>query len=335
MISSCLLLLASLHPGAHDPGLSSATLRVHPHAFVLTVTMNRSDFATLGARLQAGAAVAGGYRLALEGTAVTPADPADARIRDLPPDIEVELHLARPPGSRLEVEAGLLTLLPRGHRQHFQILDAAGRPLAQAMLHSGSRRCTADLTHATAAGQAFVAFVLLGFEHILLGYDHVLFLIALLLVGPSFWRTVGIVTAFTLAHSLTLALAALDVVVLPSTIVEPMIAASIVCVALENLLASRFESRWLVTFVFGLVHGFGFASVLRELGIGQGAAAVGPLLAFNLGVELGQVLIAAVLVPLIAIAKARPAYARWICPACSLAVAGLATWWLLERTLLA
>jgi hydrogenase/urease accessory protein HupE len=136
----------------------------------------------------------------------------------------------------------------------------------------------------------FGKFFALGVSHILGGYDHLLFLLAVLLVGGGIGRLAGIVTAFTVAHSVTLALAALGIFTLPPRPVEVMIAASIVYVAAENVIRDSADHRWLVTFVFGLIHGFGFAGVLSEAGLEPGRVVV-PLLGFNLGVESGQLLV--------------------------------------------
>ncbi len=142
-----------------------------------------------------------------------------------------------------------------------------------------------------------IAFLRLGVEHILTGYDHILFLFALILRGGRLRSLLGIVTAFTVAHSITLALAVLGVVVVPSAIVEPVIALSIAYVALENIFRRRAASgRWVVSFVFGLVHGFGFAGALLELGLPP-SGIVGSLLFFNLGVEAGQAMVVAALFP--------------------------------------
>jgi hypothetical protein len=142
-----------------------------------------------------------------------------------------------------------------------------------------------------------VAFFRLGVEHILTGYDHLLFLFALLLRGGRLRSLLGIVTAFTIAHSITLALAILGVVVIPPALVEPVIALSIAYVALENIVRERASSgRWLVSFVFGLVHGFGFAGALLELGLPPGGI-LDSLLFFNLGVEAGQAMVVAAMFP--------------------------------------
>jgi hydrogenase/urease accessory protein HupE len=155
---------------------------------------------------------------------------------------------------------------------------------------------TAD---SSSAESSPIAFFRLGVEHILTGYDHILFLLALILRGGSLGSLIGIVTAFTIAHSITLALAVLGVVVIPSWFVEPVIALSIAYVALENIFRRNAPSRrWAVSFVFGLVHGFGFAGALLELGLPP-SGLVGSLLFFNLGVEAGQAMIVAVLFPIL------------------------------------
>jgi len=144
------------------------------------------------------------------------------------------------------------------------------------------------------------SFFALGIEHILTGYDHLLFLFALMIGGGSAWSLIKIVTAFTLAHSLTLTAAAFDLIVLPGQIVEAAIALSIAYVALENLFAldRGTSKRWLVALVFGLVHGFGFSAVLKELGLPPDGRAWS-LLQFNLGVEVGQAGVIVAAMPLL------------------------------------
>jgi hypothetical protein len=143
------------------------------------------------------------------------------------------------------------------------------------------------------------SFLLLGIEHILIGYDHLLFLLMLILRGGNLWSLLKIITAFTVAHSITLALAALNLVALPEALVEAVIALSIAYVAAENLFFKRTVShRWAVSFLFGLVHGFGFSNVLRELGLPQ-EGLLWSLLSFNLGVEAGQALAVLLAVPVL------------------------------------
>lgn len=149
------------------------------------------------------------------------------------------------------------------------------------------------------AGGGLLAFFRLGAEHILAGFDHLLFLLALLLRGGRLGSLLAIVTAFTLAHSITLALAVLDLWAPPADLIEPLIALSIVYVAAENLLAERPATRrWAVSFGFGLAHGFGFAGALRVLDL-PSADLAGALLSFNLGVEAGQGLVILFLLPVV------------------------------------
>jgi len=182
-------------------------------------------------------------------------------------------------------------------------------------------------------------YVLLGIEHIFLGIDHVAFLIAVLLWARRLMALVKIVTAFTVAHSITLSLAALGVVEIPSSLVEPAIAATIVLVALENFRSRDVEGRWRWTFVLGLVHGFGFASVLAEHVLPHNALILS-LAAFNVGVEIGQLAIVAIVLPLMRLADRAmaqggpPARKPALVYPCSALVMAAGLWWLAERTLL-
>jgi hypothetical protein len=174
-------------------------------------------------------------------------------------------------------------------------------------------------------------FVLLGIEHILTGYDHIAFLLALVVVTPSLGAVLPIITAFTAAHSITLLLAALRIVAIDSRIVESAIALSICYVAVENLFRKRAAHRWLVTFAFGLVHGFGFASVLQELVVGK-AGLVASVVAFNVGVELGQILIFALMLPVLGL-LGKLAEPRKVAVVASAAIGLLGCTWVLERSL--
>ncbi len=178
-------------------------------------------------------------------------------------------------------------------------------------------------------GVGFPAFVKLGVEHILEGIDHILFLFGLILVGGRLLSLIKIVTAFTVAHSITLALAALEVVALPPAMIESAIALSIAYVAVENFRIKSSENRWIVTGLFGFVHGFGFANVLRDIGLPRDAL-VSSLLGFNLGVELGQVMIVLVLFPVVLLIGRTP-WRRSIVWALSGALFVIAIAWFLER----
>ena len=164
---------------------------------------------------------------------------------------------------------------------------------------SDNRELRVAITGAEEATLGVGGFFLLGIEHILTGYDHLLFLLALVLRGGNVLSLLKIVTAFTIAHSITLALAALNIVTLPDRLVESTIALSIAYVAAENLFLRRAVShRWAVSFLFGLVHGFGFSAVLREMGLPREGLMLS-LLNFNLGVEAGQAVAIGAILPLL------------------------------------
>ncbi len=182
---------------------------------------------------------------------------------------------------------------------------------------------------------SFTEFLKLGIGHILNveAFDHLLFLVALLLGCRRLKPMLLVITGFTVAHSLTLALAALNVVQISPRIVEPMIAASIIFVALENFRsAEKSWPRYALTCGFGLIHGFGFASALRESGLaGTGAEIIKPLLAFNVGVEIGQLSVAALVLPLLLLLNQWPWFARHGARVISGAVILVASVWLWQR----
>jgi len=173
-------------------------------------------------------------------------------------------------------------------------------------------------------------FFRLGVWHIFLGYDHLCFLLALVLAS-RFRELVKIVTSFTVAHSVTLILAALDVVRLPVRVVESGIAATIVYVAVQNVRGAPTERRWLLTFFFGLIHGFGFANVLGEMNLPP-TGLVRCLLSFNLGVEAGQLAFVAAAIPCIAWLR-KSKHERRIVTALCLALALFGTAWFVDRAL--
>lgn len=176
--------------------------------------------------------------------------------------------------------------------------------------------------------QTLWRFIWLGIQHIAIGYDHLAFLLGLLVATASLRSLIKVITSFTLAHSITLALATFDIVVLPTRFTESMIALSIVYVAAENLIRNRPIERYRITFLFGLVHGFGFSNVLREMQLPRGHLALS-LFSFNLGVEIGQLVFVLLLFPLIndlitsGWTKLRPAV--------STAVGCLAVYWFVQR----
>jgi HupE / UreJ protein len=236
--------------------------------------------------------------------------------------------------------------------QHRAIVDA---PPRTAILSATSRRVSIAITIAAAATSpaSFAAFVVEGAHHIWMGLDHVLFLLALLLPSvlrrtPAGWTPVGalrpvladvarVVTAFTAAHSLTLALAALGLLRVSPAVIEPAIAASVALAAANNVwpvLGRRapHSDRWVMALALGLLHGFGFSSVLADVGLPRDRLLSG-LVGFNLGVELGQLALVVLFVPLAFLVRATAGYRRLALVGGSLAIAGLAALWFAERTL--
>ena len=249
---------------------------------------------------------------------------------------------------------GLLKLESAGQTTT-AIFATTSRSQQFAVAPSVSATATASVVTATGAGviapatspiATLVAFVKDGVKHIASGFDHILFLIALLLpavmireggrwrpataLRPTLMNVAGIVTAFTIAHSITLSLAVLGIVDVPSRLVESLIAASVVATALDNLIPFLPRRRWQVAFIFGLLHGLGFASVLLDLGLPTTSLAIS-LFGFNLGVEIGQLLLVLAVVPLAYVARSTRAYRPLAIGLGSFAIAFVASGWLIER----
>lgn len=253
-------------------------------------------------------------------------------------NFHVAMNYPGPRPGRLRLQAGLFAHLPPDHLHFVSVHEADGRKLGDKMLKPTDAVLELQLGGAEAAKESprtrtFTDFFKLGIEHIWTGYDHLTFLLALLLACANFKSAVQVVTFFTLAHSLTLAFATLNLVWVSGRVVEPVIAASIIYVGVENIVAGDgLKGRWLITFLFGLIHGFGFASVLKDLGVASGSTGVTvPLVAFNLGVETGQIVVAAVLLPLIWQLKRWPPFQRRGVTVCSALVAGSGVYWLVQR----
>ena len=217
-------------------------------------------------------------------------------------------------------------------------IDAGGGVTA-AVLSPDAPETTIDA--AAPARSGFRSFLALGFEHISYGFDHLLFLLVVLLPAafrPEPWdrraalELAKILTAFTLAHGLSLALAVLGVVDLPSRLVESAIAATIVLTALDNLRPFLPARRWQVAFAFGLIHGLGFAAALGPIGLPPLGLATA-LLGFNLGIEAGQIVVAALFLAAVYPLRRLSLLGHGLLPVGSLAAAALAGLWLLDRAL--
>jgi hydrogenase/urease accessory protein HupE len=326
------LLFASPVPAfAHDPGLSSLTLVIDDGRLTGTLSLSPADARLLaaekGAALEALAAEAvdvrgGDARLRVQVTGRTLGDA----------DVSVHLAFERISGPRLSVRSNLPAWMPRGHRELLRIYTRDGRLLAERMLDRDSEPIDVATSLVPRAGAGW-SFFGLGIHHILGGYDHLLFLCALLLGAAGLTQVIQTTTAFTVGHSITLAIAALGVVAAPAAIVEPVIALSIVWAGVESL-RRPMGSRWMLAGAFGLVHGFGFAGALRDLGIGTSSMAIAlPLGSFNAGVEAGQIVVASLVWPALRALHARPALRARFVPACSILIIIAGAYWFAERTL--
>jgi hypothetical protein len=251
------------------------------------------------------------------------------------------IGLARP--NKIELIYSALFDIDPKHRGLFRLEDNGQTRLA--VFSPTTATQTFDLT-LPAPRAPFVTFLFEGIWHIWSGYDHILFLLALLLPGvllrrdgkwqpvsaaqPAFVNVLKIVTAFTVAHSITLSLSALGYVHLPTRLVESAIAASVVLAAFNNLVPFFAERGWMVAFGFGLLHGFGFANALRDLGLHTGQLAA-TLFGFNLGVELGQLAIVAVFLPLALCLRRLMFYQNFVLRLGSAAIMVVASTWMAER----
>jgi hydrogenase/urease accessory protein HupE len=336
---ACLIAITGLTASAqaHDPGLSSATLTVGDREITAAVIFNARDIASASAGKPAANPSLAPDILLLRVAGKAIPTKLDAVERDQNANVVFRLSYIRPTSGPIELSSGIIDRLPFGHRQFVSIHSATGVSLGDHFLSARENHFAIELAAAPTASSfrpGFVDFLLLGIRHILTGYDHLLFLFGLLIVCRNARAAAVLITCFTVAHSFTLALSTFGLVNLQSRVVEPAIAASIVYVGIENLWGkSQLSGRWILTLVFGLVHGLGFASVLREMGVANtGIQAAIPLLAFNLGVELGQLSVAAIALPLIWRFRQHPAFLKSGIPACSLVIALAGSYWFLERT---
>ena len=313
---------------AHDPGLSRISVIEDGGVLKVSLEGAASDFAPLlsAAESEHRSALLGLIDLSGGENTLAPDRTSFERLEGDPRwSMEIE---GVPSDRELRLTALALDRLPRGHRHYVVFESPAGTVRARALLDevdpAAVLRAAMVATPAIAiTGETspvvideveseiaptntnFRLFVGIGFEHILGGLDHLVFVLAIALTAGTLAARVKMLTGFTIAHSITLALGALGWVVLPGALVEPLIALSIAWLAVEAW-QGKSEARrggarhfWL-TFACGLVHGLGFAGALSELGLERGSGFVTSLLGFNVGVELGQILVLLVILPLIA-----------------------------------
>lgn len=334
---------------AHAPGLSSADVVLTKTGVDAKITFALQDieaFAPMdsdgdadvsmaerdGAKTKIATLIGKEIQLTLNQQVVQPLNAGEVTFDDQN-NAHVALHY-EPGPLHLKLSVLFLNKLPIGHKQYVTVKDAAGRSYGEKMLTQQDNTIELDLSDSTNKSM-FKDFFVLGVEHILTGYDHLLFLFSLLIVTRNFWSAIGIVTFFTLAHSITLGLASLNVMTLPSSVVEPLIAATIIYVGIENIVRKEPKGRKWLTFSFGLIHGFGFASVLQDMGISSIETGIlVPLFSFNLGVETGQIVVTSLALPVIWWLHAKPRIDQRFVPICSIGVCVAGSFWLVERTLL-
>jgi hydrogenase/urease accessory protein HupE len=242
--------------------------------------------------------------------------------------LHVRFHIDRAPAA-LSVSGSMFPYDPN-HETFINIYD--GDRLSQAILDRDHSRYDYSSSKPQSALSVVRKFLPAGIHHILIGPDHLLFLVGLLLLGGTIRQLTLVVTAFTLAHSLTLSLAALNIVTPPARIIEPAIALSIVYVGADNLLVrgGRDVRAW-IAFTFGFIHGFGFANVLREMDLPTRALGWS-LFSFNIGVEIGQLLVVAVVASTLAALRSRSeAVGRQLAFAGSVVVVAAGTFWFIQR----
>jgi hydrogenase/urease accessory protein HupE len=349
------LSLIPLQSKAHDPGLSTGNLKLYPDRIEAVISFSIVDTGEIvevdknhDGQISSNEIVEASEELKQfqpEGIELRlddlPVSPSSIRCEfDAYDNSTVYLTFPSKPFSKLVVRSKWLAMLQPGHRQFFTVQGPSGEVLAERMLSANSDSVAIEMDAPLAEAKpinahqtSFYEFLFMGIKHIWTGYDHLLFLLGLLVVTRNFGSAFKIITAFTIAHSITLAVATLNLVAVSSRMIEPLIAASIIYVGLENLLSDGApKGRWMLSFAFGLIHGFGFASVLRELGVGSnGRSITVPLVSFNLGVEAGQIGIAAIILPLFWKLREHPMFIRRWIPVCSTIVAGLGAYWFIQR----
>jgi len=298
---------------AHEPGLSTLVVTDEGMSWTLS--------ATDAAGIDDPGALAATTTLSVAGQPCQAGQTTVAADED---GFVVQVPMDCPGGASWTVDTPWLSALPPGHRLYVEAFEAPVAVLSAA-------RHDVAFDHETSGHTSVgVEFGMLGMEHIVTGYDHLAFLFALLLVARSFKEMAGIVSGFTLAHSITLSAAVLGWVSIPGWIVEPAIALSIVAVGLENFFQPSPRRRFAVTMSLGLVHGFGFAGMLSEVGLPEGSQLLA-LLAFNGGVELGQLALVALVLPALLRMRKAKRFTTWGVRLCSLLLIGLGQWWFLER----
>jgi len=353
---------------AYSPALSLVEARLHPDRLELTIGLDlESAWLAMGESTKSAPNVADSIprlkkdsakfcQLSVGGQVLVP---RETSVDFRPTEGNVLLHVlfARPSAWPLHFEATYLKRLPDYHETRLIVRDEANKTVRVEMLTAVKPSVELALPSATSTSPqppntpapnaasahlppqpsaSFWGLVKRGLKSMLTSYQHTVFLLALLVVCRRFSSIVAIIIAFTVGYSLTLALATLGMVTAPSKVTESLIAATLALVGLENLLRREEpKARWLPTFAFGLIHGFGFASVLRQAQLDTAASSLTrSILPFNLGVELGQLVVLAILVLALWKLRSRPSLMRYGVPAISILALLLGGYRMLTSTLL-
>jgi len=348
VLAAALAIALSARAEAHEVGLSRGTYAASGERVTAELVLSRKEAASVVPELDADR---DGKLTEAEVTAARPAmqkaivDRILVSAGDAPcPGALGEVRLTEEDGldlgaaytcpapvTRAKVELALLPELAHGHRHIAR--SAAGTQVTETVLSRSQRTLEVAGSGEPApppARRDHLSMLGLGLEHILTGYDHLVFLLGLVLVGGR-WRSIlWVVTAFTLAHSITLGLAVLGVWAPRPSIVEPLIALSIAYVGVENFFVKDAEKRWRITFPFGLVHGFGFAGALQEVALPR-ADVPAALFFFNAGVELGQLAVLAPILPLLLWLRKRPWFDRYAVKGVSALIVAAGLVWFFSR----
>jgi len=354
-VGSFLFIFLTFQAWAHDPGLSSAKVTVGNEQIDVLLGFAQKDVESM---LAAGTNAAhidtskgfAAIQSELESVATNEfglywgkqraiPNQTTARRKDAQ-NIEISLHFQRPNSGQVRLVSTLIERLPLGHRQFLSVQTTSGANLGQVMLSAKQNSLQIDLPVYSVASNksySFFAFLKLGVEHIWLGVDHLLFVFGLLLLVKSRWMLLKTVTAFTVAHSITLALATLGYAHLPGPPLNAAIALSILILGVEIIRSGSGETSvtvlhpWIVAFAFGLLHGFGFASGLSALGLPAADIPLA-LVMFNVGVEIGQVsFVLLVLLLERSFRQLEIRWPRWVQALPGYTVGSLGAFWTIQR----
>jgi hydrogenase/urease accessory protein HupE len=357
-VYSLLFILLTFQARAHDPGLSTATITVENEQIAVLLGFAQKDVESMlasGPNISDTDAAKGfpATRSELESVAANEFSLYCGRQRAIPDEItarrkdtqniEISLLFQRRNTGELRVVSTLFERLPLGHRQFLSVQTTSGTSLGQVLLSAKENSLDIELpstpldTLASNRSNPSFAFLKLGIEHIWLGVDHLLFVFGLLILVQSRWMLLKTITAFTVAHSITLGLATFGYAHLPGPLLNAAIALSILILGVEIVRSGRGKTSvtilypWIVAFAFGLLHGFGFASGLSALGLPAASIPLA-LVMFNVGVEIGQVsFVLLILLLERSFRQLEIRWPRWIQALPGYTVGSLGAFWTIQR----